>query len=414
MRVVQLHAENIKRIKAIDITPDDNVVVLSGMNGEGKTSALDCIWLASKYAAAKKGNPSPLRAGEDKGEISLDLGDYIVNRKFTQTGTTLEIKKPNGDKIASPQKLLDGFIGNLSFDPWEFSRKTEKDQKEMLADILYDITEGELDLASFDAKHKEAFTARTDANREKKRLMTSLAQLAPPTDADPDEEIAVADITKSISETIEVQSRTNQLLERERVLSLEIKDLEQRLEEAKKEHQGIARDLQAMPETPDLEFLQGELANIEKTNKRAREVIAYRKTKTALDDVDAEIKSLNDTMELIEIEKSEALEESPLPVNGLRVTPDGIMVINEDDLLVPFCQASAAQRLRISLGIAMAANPTLRVIRISDGSLLDDESMRIVKEMADTEDFQVWIEYASRNDSDRMGVYIEDGQVASD
>ena len=116
-------------------------------------------------------------------------------------------------------------------------------------------------------------------------------------------------------------------------------------------------------------------------------------------------------MELIGINKAEALEASPLPVKNLRITEDGIRVINDEGHEVPFCQASAAQQLRISLAIAMAANPTLRVIRIADGSLLDDESMSIVNEMATDEDFQVWIEYASRNEQDRIGVYIEDGSV---
>ena len=37
--------------------------------------------------------------------------------------------------------------------------------------------------------------------------------------------------------------------------------------------------------------------------------------------------------------------------------------------------------------------------------------MDIVREMAEDGDFQVWIEYASRNKDDRMGVYIEDGSV---
>jgi len=60
----------------------------------------------------------------------------------------------------------------------------------------------------------------------------------------------------------------------------------------------------------------------------------------------------------------------------------------------------------------MASNPTLRVIRITDGSLLDDESMAVINSMAVDSDFQIWIEYASRNSEDRMGVYIEDGRVA--
>ena len=404
MRIIQLQSENVKRIKAVDITPESDLIVLSGKNGEGKTSVLDSIWLAVQYRAASKGNPNPLRAGTNKGQVTVDLGDYIVTRKFTASGTSLEVRTPDGSRISSPQKLLDGLIGDLSFDPWEFSRKNEKDQREMLADVLYSITEGELDLASFDARRLEAFNQRSEANREKKRLTSIIAQMAPPTGSDPTEEISVDALTKAISDGMMTYSRTQQLVDKRESLTKQIAKLEAELVEVKDE-------LSNMPPQVDVEQLKTELANIVGINKRAREVSQYHETRKALVSVETEVKGYNDTMELIEIEKAEALEESPLPVTGLRITPDGIMVINEDEELVPFCQASAAQRLKISLGIAMAANPKLRVIRIADGSLLDDSSMDIVREMAEDGDFQVWIEYASRNKDDRMGVYIEDGSV---
>lgn len=414
MKIIQLYSENIKRIKAVDITPTDNVIVLSGMNGEGKTSVLDSIWLGLQYRAASKGNPTPLRTGTTLGIVELDLGDYIVTRKFTTSGTTLEIKTPDGSKISSPQKLLDGMIGDLSFDPWEFARKSEKDQREMLADVLFSITEGKLDLASFDAKHEEAFQKRAEANREKKRLVTLLTQLAPPTAADPTDEISVSDLTTAITQAVSLQSNLQHLTSRERELNATIDRLQKELATAQAEKEQVVKKLEDMPEIPDVEYLKGELANIETRNKRAREVQEYVKLRDGLNLVEEEVKKLNDFMELIGIEKAEALEASPLPVKNLNITEAGIMVINDEGHEVPFCQASAAQQLRISLGIAMAANPTLRVIRIADGSLLDDESMQVVKDMAKDKDFQVWVEYASRNSDDRMGVYIEDGSIVND
>lgn len=412
MRILQLRSENIKRLKAIDISPAEDVIVLSGQNGQGKTSVLDSIWLALQYRAASKNNPEPLRAGEDKGSVTVDLGDYIVTRRFTPAGTTLEVKTPDGSKISSPQKLLDGMIGDLSFDPWEFARKSDADQRKMLGDVLFAITDGKVDLASFELKHNEAFEKRTDANREKKRLTTILTTMRPPTDSDPKDEIAVGDLTLSITNAISESTRIKSLAERDLALQAKITKLQAELLAAKAEWETVVQALENAPEIPDIGFLQDQLKNIEENNRRAREVHEYQKTKTALTAVDAEISSLNDKMELIGIEKAEALESSPLPVKGLRVTAEGIQIVSDNDQLVPFCQASAAQRLRISLGIAMAANPTLRVIRIADGSLLDDASMQVIRDMAKDEDFQIWVEYMSRNDQDRIGVYIEDGTVA--
>ena len=77
---------------------------------------------------------------------------------------------------------------------------------------------------------------------------------------------------------------------------------------------------------------------------------------------------------------------------------------------MPFSQASASEQIRVSLAMAMALNPKLRVIRILDGSLLDAENLALIAEMATEHDFQVWIERVS--DTSGVGVVIEDGQVA--
>ena len=418
MKIIQLQAENIKRLKAVQISPKDDVVVISGKNENGKSSVIDSIWLALQYRAAVKSSPQPLRRGESKGSVTLDLGEYIVTRRFTEADSTLEIRTPDGNKVSSPQKLLDGMIGDLSFDPWEFSRKSEQEQRTMLSDLLFKITDGKLDLANFDARKQAAYDARTDANREKKQLSSLLANLRPPTDQDPAEELSSLDLTTSITEGMAINQR--------------IKDLQAENERAAKASADALREIERLQtlvgnaamvieantaelgktDVVDVAFLQSQLKDIENNNRRAREVIEYRKLRTALEGVDANITSLNAKMELIEIEKAEALESAPLPVKGFTVNAEGVRIINDDGTDVPFCQASAARRLKISLAIAMAANPTLRVIRIADGSLLDDESMAIVRDMATDKDFQVWIEYASRNSDDRMGVYIEDGKVA--
>jgi hypothetical protein len=61
------------------------------------------------------------------------------------------------------------------------------------------------------------------------------------------------------------------------------------------------------------------------------------------------------------------------------------------------------------MAIAMASNPELRVIRIKDASLLDEDNFAIVKEMAQEKDYQVWMEIVGGNGE--MGVYIEEGEV---
>src|SRR3972149_5444565 len=43
LTIVRLTAENVKRLKAVSIAPDGNLVVLSGRNGPGKSSGRDAL-----------------------------------------------------------------------------------------------------------------------------------------------------------------------------------------------------------------------------------------------------------------------------------------------------------------------------------------------------------------------------------
>ena len=92
-------------------------------------------------------------------------------------------------------------------------------------------------------------------------------------------------------------------------------------------------------------------------------------------------------------------------MDGLGFDEDGVTYQG-----VPFSQASAAEQIRVSLAMAMALNPKLRVIRILDGSLLDADNLALIAEMATVSDYQVWIERVG--DGDGIGVVIDDGAVA--
>jgi hypothetical protein len=63
----------------------------------------------------------------------------------------------------------------------------------------------------------------------------------------------------------------------------------------------------------------------------------------------------------------------------------------------------------VSVAIAMAANPKLRVIRIKEGSLLDPDGLALIGAMARDHDYQIWIERVDA--SGKVGIVIEDGQV---
>ena len=87
MKITRLTAENIKRIKAVEITQDGNLVVIGGRNAQGKTSVLDSITYA--LAGALSHPDRPIRDGQDKAKIVCELDDLIVTRTFTPKGGSL-------------------------------------------------------------------------------------------------------------------------------------------------------------------------------------------------------------------------------------------------------------------------------------------------------------------------------------
>ena len=46
MKIISLYVENIKKIKAVEIKPEGNTVIISGKNGNGKSSTIDSISMA--------------------------------------------------------------------------------------------------------------------------------------------------------------------------------------------------------------------------------------------------------------------------------------------------------------------------------------------------------------------------------
>ena len=142
MKIIALEAENLKRLTAVRIAPDGNLVQITGKNGQGKTSVLDAIWWA--MAGTSNVQTTPIRKGEDQAIINLDLGDIKVRRKFIAQedgGYTTSITVENGEgaRFLSPQNMLDALVGQLSFDPLAFSRMKPADKVQALRSLVKDF-----------------------------------------------------------------------------------------------------------------------------------------------------------------------------------------------------------------------------------------------------------------------------------
>ena len=158
LHILELRVENLKRLRAVHITPDGDLVVLSGQNGAGKSSVLDAIAMA--LGGRDQIPAEPIRRGADHAEVVVDLGEIILRRTFTASGGgQLVVSNRVGARFLSPQSMLDALVGRLSFDPLAFSREKPARQAEILRELVG------LDLAPLDAKRAELYAERTAVNK---------------------------------------------------------------------------------------------------------------------------------------------------------------------------------------------------------------------------------------------------------
>lgn len=397
MKIVRLTAENVKRLKAVEITPDGNVQVITGRNAQGKTSVLDAIWLALGGGAASRETTRPIRDGEDKASVTLDLGDLTVTRTWAGDRTALTVKNADGTKYGSPQGVLDALVGRLSFDPLEFTRLSAREQ----VAALLDLVELDVDLDALAADRAAAYEERAEVGRQGKAIGAVVVDKSLPA-----EETSATEIIAKIRAAQEAHRADAEA--RGSLAIAETKVSELRAELANWEATVASRQAvvdESPDELPDVGHWEARLATVEETNAavRANNVAIDRAARKA--ELRVQYDMLTARIEQIDREKSSALAKATFPVQGLGFDDGGVTFQG-----VPFSQASAAEQIRVSLAMAMSLNPKLRVIRILDGSLLDADNLALIGEMAAAQDYQVWIERVG--DASSIGVVIEDGAVA--
>ena len=101
------------------------------------------------------------------------------------------------------------------------------------------------------------------------------------------------------------------------------------------------------------------------------------------------------------------LQSVKMPIEGLELKDNQLYLKG-----IPFDQLSQAEQLTVSMSMAIAENPQLKFVRIENGSLLDHDSIELLKKISLEPDFQVWIETVSDNKGKPDALYIEDGGIA--
>lgn len=420
MHIVQLEAEAFKRLIAVSITPDGSLVEITGKNGQGKSSTLDAI-----MAALAGGNAipdKPIRRGNKSAEIRVRLagddGEIIVKRRFTESGSTLTVTAADGTKFNSPQQLLDTMLGHATFDPMAFCNLPPREQVARIKAIA-GLDEA---FTAIDKKQAEVQVLLTAAQARATHAQTIMR--ASPAPDGPDEEESIADLSAEMEAahaTIEKHRKARLWLDDQRrqqsriaeevaQVQAQIKALTDRLAVLEGSSKAIetlltenAPKVAAMVD-PDVTSIRDRMSGIEESNRIARLRRTNREAAKALAEAEADVNKLRRQKENAVAERETVLAGANLPVKGLAFTEDGVTLHGQ-----PWEQASSAEQLRASFGIAMATNPVIRVALVREGSLLDRDGLAELCRIAQEHQAQVWVERVTNGE--QVGIVIEDGEV---
>lgn len=426
MKIISLKAENFKKLSAVEITPEGNVVQITGKNEAGKSSVLDAIEAALKGRA---GHRDTIKKGAEKGKIVLDLQDFTITRSFTAENQYLKVETKDGFERKSPQKFLDELMGSISFDPLNFINTDAKKQRQILLEF------SGLDLDSLDKQYSEIYSERTLANR----IQKDAEALYNDARSFPEIQNARISVSALLSNLNDIKDTQKALEERRAkvatakaevaTISESIKYREAKIEELKNQINDLVYDIDNFAkrratleiaiekaenqirfdaEKEDcetkIEVLTQQIEGAEATNQKVDLNIKKAELKQKLSEANKKVFDLNQKLTEIETKKKTAIAEAKLPIEGLGFTADAVTFNG-----ITIAELSSAQKIRVGLAISMALNPKLRVLRITDGSLLDSDSMKIISEMTAKNDFQVWIERV--DETGKVGFFIEDGAL---
>ena len=430
MRIIGFKAIDFKKIKVVDITPNEFVNRISGANGSGKTSVLDAIEMCLR---GTRNVPSkPVRKGAQKSIIEVGIGndgkaEWIVRRSFTEGGSKngfLTVEPTDGkSRLQGPQEFLNKLVGPNSFDPLEFIRMEPEQQFR----TLYKIVLPDVDPKSLNIEKNPDYLKRRELKKEIKALETRRDAIQIP-DNLPAEKRDEAKLLKELGEVGEHNAR----IEREKNQRAEIQrqtdQMEKNIEEDEETIESLRTRLQNLEAVVKRKL--GHLAGTRKTIEKwkpldepknsahyTEAITAARIVNAAIDKrgqrdelqkeidgISKRVDTISDMLDELEAKQTKAIEEAKFPIPGLAFGNEEVIFEG-----LPFAQVSNADQIRASVAIGMADNPELRVMRIKDGSLLDSSSMKVVSEMCVKEEFQLFVEVV--DESGEVGVYLEEGEV---
>lgn len=404
-----LELENVKRIKAVTITPTEKGLnIIGGNNRQGKTSVLDSIAWA---LGGENFRPSkPTREGSTIPpylKIQLSNG-IVVERKGKNS--SLKVTDPSGKKAS--QTLLDDFIEKLALNLPKFMNSSNKEKANILLQI---IGVGE-QLAQYEMQEKELYQERLTVGRiadQKKKYAKEQIYYADV----PDDLISPQDLINQQQEILAKNGENQRKRERVHQIEYQVSTLEQEYAslmkqiEAKKMELDKAREDLSIAKMDALDLidqstdeLEKNLADIEETNRKVRANLDKQKAEEDAKQYDEQYDSLTVKIENVRKQKMDLLNHADLPLPGLSVE-DGELTYNGNK----WDGMSGSDQLKVSTAIVRKLNPKCGFVLLDKLEQMDLDTLNDFGQWLENEGLQAIATRVSTGDE--CSIIIEDGMV---
>lgn len=411
VKINSLELENIKRIKAVKIEPNESgLTVIGGRNNQGKTSVLDSIAWA---LGGDRFRPSqPAREGSvipPHLHITLSNG-LVVDR--AGKNSDLKVTDPDGNK--GGQQLLNEFVEQLALNLPKFMESSNKEKANILLQIigvgdrLFELEKQETELynhrhaigqiADQKAKYAREMTCWPDAPKE---LVSASALIA-----------QQQEILARNGENQKKRNRAAQIKQEWEHQNQAVQTLEFQLTEARKKLEQLSHDLEiANMDAQDLHDestaeLENNIREIENINARVRDNLNQEKAEEEAKAYREQYESMTARIEDVRRQKLDLLNHADLPLPGLSVE-DGELTYQGKK----WDNMSGSDQLRVSAAIVRKLNPNCGFVLLDKLEQMDLDTMR---------EFGAWLEQeglqaiATRvSTGGECSIIIEDGYAES-
>ncbi len=409
VKIAALEAENVKRIKAVALTPSPTgLTIVGGNNNQGKTSVLDALAWAlggEKFrptAAVRDGALAPPHL-----KVILSNG-VVVERRGKNSSLT--VTDPTGQR--SGQQLLNAFVEPLALDLPRFMQASDKDKADTLLNI---IGVGDA-LTGLDREIKALYDRRTVIGQIGAQKRHAAEELTEYPDA-PSEPVSAIELIQQQQEILlhnadnqRQRMKLAQLEEQEKQLGRRVQELSQELEMVEHQLTAVQQDVQdatknvAQLQDESTAELEQSIRNVEEINRQVSTNLAKSKAQDEAERYAQEYTALTEQIKAKRTARMDLLNGADLPLTGLGVE-DGSLTYNGKH----WQDMSGSDQLRVATAIVRRLNPDCGFVLLDKLEQMD---------LATLAEFGSWLQaeglqaIATRvSTGGECQIIIEDGRV---